>query len=940
MKFGALRFVLGGVVALSLFGAAGLAQASSITSPQLSAIVGLLQAFGASQEIVANVAAVLGGTSTAAAIGVTTNAVTLTPGSDLHLTYTFNGVNRTYILHVPQHYVSGKKYPLVFSIHGAGGTAAGMEHITGMSTVADQDPTGFFVVYPETNPYYSSTHEWQFSGSSNDIDYLQALTPHIESVYPIDTTRVYLSGYSEGSGMSQRLICTGSPLFASVWGDISSNLNKGIKDTCAPSRPITVVLFHGTADKISPYGGGQNGLNGGITYSTAATAQYWAQYDGCTASTTTYLPGDVLNNGKVVTDIQDSWSAGCKSGTNVTLYTIPSGGHTWPGGTQDNLAGSTLGLTSSLPASKLLWAAFNAQSVVQVPTVTLTATPATISSGQSVTLRWSSTNAASCGGLTASPGGINNPTSGSITVTPTKTTTYSITCFNTVGAASANATVTVVAPPPLTATCTVSPASITTGSSATWTAAPTGGVAPYAYYWSGTGSLTGTAASVTKTYTTAGTKNGSVTVTDNAGTTYTPTCPNLTVGGTAGAFRISPLLSTQDTFPGPFSIVNPANPDNDHKIGSNFVFYSTQDKMLYFPSLTAGTPPAVTIKRLNVDSSFIQNRLNPKFSIFDTMWSKNVFYDQATCRWHMIASVFIKENNWQDKEVNGTNIWPAPYQTSVLHLSPDYTTCNTDPAVAWNNIKSWTVDGELVGRVPTVATTTYNYANYAGKLMQGTPSGPLYLVYVAQLQSKRNDIVAQPMLNAYTVDTSRSPIPLLTPDPALLSENRDGASAMQLVETGNILKINQTWVLLYSVGDYKTNNYKIGIAYSDSLTGPYTKVFAKDTNNVWGENVGGNISNEVAYLLQSQKQNWLNFTSQVIAPGVPTILHESVAGQTQYFLTFAGYPPGTPAVSGQYDPAARISYFAPLAVTIPNDPTAVADSTNADRQQWVTVQKQ
>ena len=91
------------------------------------------------------------------------------------------------------------------------------------------------------------------------------------------------------------------------------------------------------------------------------------------------------------------------------------------------------------------------------------------------------------------------------------------------------------APTPLTATCTVSPASISTGGSATWTAVPVGGVAPYTYVWSGTGTLTGSTKSVSKTYATSGTKTASVVVADSAGATFTSTCPDLTVtGGTAG----------------------------------------------------------------------------------------------------------------------------------------------------------------------------------------------------------------------------------------------------------------------------------------------------------------------------------------------------------------------------------------------------------------------
>ena len=380
----------------------------------------------------------------------------------------------------------------------------------------------------------------------------------------------------------------------------------------------------------------------------------------------------------------------------------------------------------------------------------------------------------------------------------------------------------------------------------------------------------------------------------------------------AANFLISPILtqSGATTFPDPFSILNPANPYNDHKAGPDFVFYSTQDWMMSFPNLTANSSPKVTVQSLNIDLSFLQSQINPKFAINGTLWSKNVFYDQATCQWHMIASVDVKEINWPTKAANGTNIWPAQYQTSIVHLSPNYTKCHSlNPALALSNITSWAVDGELVGSIPKVgqkaAEIVYDYANYAGKLVQDQPGEPIYLVYVGQLSGESNGIVAQPMLNAYTADTSNPPITLLSPKPVFNSEYRDGTSGLQLIETGNIVKVNQTWALLYTVGDYQTNDYKIGIAYSDALTGPFKKVLAQDINDVWGDSVhtGAALNNEIVYLLQNQKPNWFNFTSQVEAPGVPTILSEPVGGQVLYFLTFAGYPPGTPKTGRKYNPA-------------------------------------
>lgn len=80
-----------------------------------------------------------------------------------------------------------------------------------------------------------------------------------------------------------------------------------------------------------------------------------------------------------------------------------------------------------------------------------------------------------------------------------------------------SATITVSAVPvAVGGTCSASPSSISTGGSATWTASPTGGNGVYTYSWSGTDSLTGSASSVSKTYSTTGAKTATVRITSNS----------------------------------------------------------------------------------------------------------------------------------------------------------------------------------------------------------------------------------------------------------------------------------------------------------------------------------------------------------------------------------------------------------------------------------------
>jgi peptidoglycan-associated lipoprotein len=78
------------------------------------------------------------------------------------------------------------------------------------------------------------------------------------------------------------------------------------------------------------------------------------------------------------------------------------------------------------------------------PTVTLNASPSTISSGQTVTLSWSSTNATD---LDIQPGIGKVAPQGSTPANPTQSTTYTITATGAGGSATASASISVTSAP-------------------------------------------------------------------------------------------------------------------------------------------------------------------------------------------------------------------------------------------------------------------------------------------------------------------------------------------------------------------------------------------------------------------------------------------------------------------------------------------------------------
>ena len=112
-------------------------------------------------------------------------------------------------------------------------------------------------------------------------------------------------------------------------------------------------------------------------------------------------------------------------------------------------------------------------STIEIPTASLTATPSSIElgSGQTSTLRWSSSNA----NTYTLTGEANPGASGSKVVQPVVTTTYTYTVTGEGGTATSNATVTVTVPAVPTASLSANPTSLISGECSTLSWSSTGG---------------------------------------------------------------------------------------------------------------------------------------------------------------------------------------------------------------------------------------------------------------------------------------------------------------------------------------------------------------------------------------------------------------------------------------------------------------------------------
>ena len=267
------------------------------------------------------------------------------PASTVSKTLEFGGRTRTYLVHPPLGYDGKTPLPLVLVLHGAIQGATNVERMSGMSAKADKE--SFLAVYPNGTSGSGLAPTWNAGAccgyaqrnNVDDVGFLRALIDRIERDYPIDPKRIFATGISNGGMMSYRLACEMAEWIAAIAPV------EGAQDVeCRPSGPVSVLIFHGTADLLVPYNGGTTPFQLGSKRSDASvpwTVGFWAKQDDC--STTPQR--QEMNQLRI-----DTYT-GCKDGAGLALYTIFGGRHMWPG---------TMLSRNNIPATEIIWSFFAA----------------------------------------------------------------------------------------------------------------------------------------------------------------------------------------------------------------------------------------------------------------------------------------------------------------------------------------------------------------------------------------------------------------------------------------------------------------------------------------------------------------------------------------------------------------------------------------------------
>ena len=247
-------------------------------------------------------------------------------------------------------------WPLVIAFHGGQSHPEMMRRFSGLDGYAADGRA--VVAFPAGTGSRESLLTWNAGNCCgeardddvDDVQFARLLIDAIAARVALDATRIHATGMSNGGMMAYRIGAELADRIASI-APVAAPLALA---AIAPSRPVSVLHFHGTADQFTPFEGGvgRRSVTRVSHRAVLAGLRDWVAANGC--------PTDAVRDPIPCLDEELAierlvWGPG-RARSEVVLYRVDGGGHTWPGRTPDSFF---LGPSArSLDANAIIWAFF------------------------------------------------------------------------------------------------------------------------------------------------------------------------------------------------------------------------------------------------------------------------------------------------------------------------------------------------------------------------------------------------------------------------------------------------------------------------------------------------------------------------------------------------------------------------------------------------------
>lgn len=240
--------------------------------------------------------------------------------------------DRVYSIYVPDIYTTKNiKVPLLLGLHGYGDDVENFKNIC-MTGIADT--ANYICVYAEGLPFFGG-NAWNSGAGSgiinvnsdiDDVGFLNKLIDTVIANYKIDTSRMYVFGFSFGAFMTDRLAAQNTKRFAAV-ANVSGL--RGNFLTAIPTAGMPYLKFHGTKDPTINYEGTQTiGFLPGFGLSAENTVKFWVTQNQCNPVPVIDTMPDLAADGKRF--VRFSYNNG-RDNSKTIFYKVLEGEHKWYG---------------------------------------------------------------------------------------------------------------------------------------------------------------------------------------------------------------------------------------------------------------------------------------------------------------------------------------------------------------------------------------------------------------------------------------------------------------------------------------------------------------------------------------------------------------------------------------------------------------------------------
>ena len=224
-----------------------------------------------------------------------------------------NQTTRTYLTYWPS--VTSGLVPVIIDFHGGAGTAEVQYITSNFVDIADRE--GILVIYPQADVRAGSVWNTLHSEEGNkvagvdDFGFIAAIIESFDSNPNIDTSRIYVSGYSNGAAMAYQIACH---LNNDIAGFVvmSGLFPLEAEYPCDITHETPGIIINGTSDYERPMTGIE-----GYALPVREAASWWAIQNGSTQEST-------IQDRNIERTTYET-----PSGTQIQLFLVEGGGHDW-----------------------------------------------------------------------------------------------------------------------------------------------------------------------------------------------------------------------------------------------------------------------------------------------------------------------------------------------------------------------------------------------------------------------------------------------------------------------------------------------------------------------------------------------------------------------------------------------------------------------------------